>query len=104
MGRKPLGKKAMTTAQVQARYRARLKKEHRALKARANRLDRRSRRQRWADAVAELQELQREYSEWLMTLPDNLQGSRTAMLLQEIEALDLDTIAEIELPQGFGRD
>jgi hypothetical protein len=103
-GRKPLGKKAMTPAEHQARYRARLKKEQKSLKARVNKLDRRSRPQRWADAVDELKALQQEYSEWLMMLPDSLQGSRTAEMLQEIEALDLDSIAEIELPQGFGRD
>ena len=50
--------------------------------------------------MEELKELQAEYSEWLANLPDNLQDSRTAGLLQEIEALDLSELEMIELPQG----
>ena len=64
----------------------------------------RFRPQRWADAVDELRTLQEEYNEWLEMLPDNLRDGRTAEMLQEIGNLDLESIAEIELPQGFGRD
>lgn len=110
-GRKPIGKQAMTGAQHQARYRARLKqkqaelkKEHRALRIQANKLDRRNRPQRWADAVQELMDLQAEYQEWLDNLPDTLQDSPTAMALRAVTELDLSELEMIELPQGFGRD
>jgi hypothetical protein len=110
-GRKPIGEQAMTPAQYQARYRARLKKreaeqrrEQRTLRAQLNKLDRRSRPQRWADAVQELIGLQAEYQEWLDNLPDGLEDSATAMALQAVADLDLSELETIELPQGFGRD
>jgi hypothetical protein len=37
-------------------------------------------------------------------LPDNLQESVTAQALQAIDELDLDELAAIEPPRGFGRD
>jgi hypothetical protein len=37
-------------------------------------------------------------------LPDNLQESATAQALQAIDELDLDELAAIEPPRGFGRD
>ena len=52
--------------------------------------DRRSRPQRWRDAVAELVALQAD--------------GATAQALQAIVVLDLDDIAAVEPPRGFGRD
>jgi hypothetical protein len=52
--------------------------------------DRRSRPQRWRDAVAELVALQAD--------------GATAQALQAIVELDLDDIAAVEPPRGFGRD
>ena len=66
--------------------------------------DRRSRPQRWRDAVAELVALQAEYAAWQAALPDSLQGSATAEILQEIVDLDLDAITDIHPPRGYGRD
>ena len=40
--------------------------------------DRRSRPQRWRDAVQTLMDLQAEYQEWLDSLPDSLQESPVA--------------------------
>jgi hypothetical protein len=37
-------------------------------------------------------------------LPDNLQEGATAQALQAIDDLDLDELAAIEPPRGFGRD
>jgi hypothetical protein len=37
-------------------------------------------------------------------LPDNLRESATAQALQAIDDLDLDELAAIEPPRGFGRD
>ncbi len=66
--------------------------------------DRRSRPQRWRDAVAELLALQAEYAEWLAALHDSLRDSTTAEALQAITDLDLDTLADIAPPKGYGRD
>jgi hypothetical protein len=65
--------------------------------------DRRSRPQRWAEAVATLRELQEEYQAWLENLPESLQATPLAEKLEEVCALDLDQL-DIDLPRGFGRD
>ena len=65
--------------------------------------DRRSRPQRWRDAVAELAELQGDYQAWLDALPPSLADSATADALRAICDLDL-SVLEIEPPRGFGRD
>ena len=66
--------------------------------------DRRSRAQRWRDAVAELLAVQGECDAWLQALPDSLQESATAAALQSICDLDLGDLEAIEPPRGFGRD
>jgi len=60
--------------------------------------------QRWHDAFAELLTLQSAYAAWLEALPDALQGTATADALQAIVELDLETLAAIEPPRGYGRD
>jgi len=103
MPRKPIGERPMTDAERQARSRA----------VRAANLppirtprpaDRRSRAQRWRDAVAELNALQAQYAAWLDALPANLHDSATADALQAICDLDLAELQAIDLPRGFGRD
>ncbi|MDQ2765050.1 MAG: hypothetical protein M3Y22_16685 [Pseudomonadota bacterium] len=93
----------MTDAERQARCRA-----ERAAGKPANRArhpaDRRSRAQRWRDAVAELTNLQEHYSGWLDALPDNLHGTATAEVLQAICDVELADLQAIEPPRGFGRD
>jgi hypothetical protein len=97
---------AMTNAERQARYRAR-KSERDGLVLRfvhyRKPKDRRSRAQRWRDAVAELVELQAGYQDWFDNLPATLAESATADALREICRLDLSEL-EIEPPRGFGRD
>jgi hypothetical protein len=66
--------------------------------------DRRSRPQRWLDAVAVLLALQAEYTAWLDALPDGLRQSPTAQALQEIVELDLTALADIQPPRGYGRN
>ena len=44
--------------------------------------DRRSKAQRWSDAVQELVDLQAEYQAWLDSLPENLQSSAVAEQLE----------------------
>jgi len=106
-GRKPDGDQAMTNAERQARYRAR----HAAVCAKASMtprpkrpIDRRSRPQRWRTAVAELLTLQAEYADWLAALPESLHESPTAQALEAIIDLELDTLADIDPPRGYGRD
>ena len=101
-GRKPHGEQPLTGAQRQARYRRR----HPATPVIRYRrpIDRRSRPQRWRDAVDELLALQAEYIQWLDALPEATLDSPTGQALQAIIDLDLNEIAGVEPPRGFGRD
>ena len=66
-----------------------------------------SRPMRLAAAVASLSKLQDEYQQWLDGLPEFQEGSEQETKLTEaIELLEqaLDTLSEIQLPKGFGRD
>ena len=103
MPRKSIGEKAMTDAERQARYRAARATGAPVIRTRRPG-DRRSRVQRWHDAVAELTALQAQYAAWLDALPANLQDGTVAEALQRICDLDLDELQAIEPPRGFGRD
>jgi hypothetical protein len=104
-GRKPEGEQALTNAERQARYRARHMASASPGATRQRRsADRRSRPQRWRDAVCELLSLQTAYANWLAALPDSLHGSATAEALEAIVELDLSDLAGVELPRGYGRD
>ena len=104
-GRLPAGDRALSDAERQARYRARRQAEQASPLIRYRRpADRRARPQRWRDAVTELLALQAEYAAWRDALPDSLRDSATAEALQAILELDLDVLADIEPPRGFGRD
>ena len=59
---------------------------------------------RWHAAVAELLTLQDEYAAWLDALPDATRDGATGEALRAIADLDLNEIAAIEPPRGFGRD
>ena len=101
-GRKPQGDQPLTGAERQARYRAR---HARAPIVRYRRpADRRSRAQRWCDAVAELVALHGEYTAWFEALPGALRDGATGEALQAIVDLDFDDLVAIEPPRGFGRD
>jgi hypothetical protein len=104
-GRKPEGKEVLSNAERQARYRARQQAPQPfAAISRRSSTDRRSRSRRWHDTVAELLVLQTEYAAWCDALPDSLRHSATADALQEIVDLDLDALASIQPPRGYGRD
>lgn len=104
-GRKPEAEHTLTNAERQARYRAsRQAPQASAVTHRRAPADRRSRPQRWSDAVAELIVLQAEYAAWSDALPENMRHSATADALQDIIDLDLDTLATIKPPRGYGRD
>jgi hypothetical protein len=112
-GRKPDGDHTMSNAERQARYRARHSTALSAapIAARAHlpanpriKSASRSRPERWRAAVAELLSLQAEYAAWLTALPESLQDSPTAEALEIIVDLDLASLADIDLPRGYGRD
>ncbi len=102
-GRKPQGETPLTNAERQALYRARQHQPSAPSRARPK-IDRRGRPQRWHDAVAELLTLQAGYAAWLEALPDTLRDTATAEALQIIVDLDLETLASVEPPRGYGRD
>lgn len=102
-GPKPLLGTAMTPAERQARYRA--SHEQGSPKVRYRQpADRRSRPQRWREAVAELLAMQSDYQAWLDALPENLADGTTADALRVICDLDLSELATVVPPMGFGRD
>jgi len=103
MSRHPLGDRAMTDAERQARHRAARAAGVPAIRIRRP-ADRRSRARRWQDSVATLVALQADYAAWLESLPANLQDSTTAEALQAVVDLDLDELVAIQPPRGFGRD
>lgn len=105
-GPKPQGAQALTPAERQARYRAAQAAQSPAavVKVRYKKpADRRTKPQRWQDAVAELIELQAGYQEWLDALPESLADTPTANALRTVCELDLSQL-EVDLPRGFGRD
>ena len=104
-GRNPDGDHALSNAERQARYRARCATSPPKAATRPRRpTDRRSRPKRWRDAVAELLTLQAEYTAWSDALPESLREGTMAQTLQDIVDLDLDTLAAITPPRGYGRD
>ena len=103
MPRKSIGDRPMTAAERQARHRAASMAGAAIIRVR-RRADHRSRARRWLDVVAELTELQAQYTAWLEALPENVQDSATAVALQAICDLDLADLQAIDPPRGFGRD
>jgi hypothetical protein len=103
MPRRTLGGKPMTNAERQARYRTARAAARPVIHYRRA-VDRRSRAQRWRDAVAELVTLQAEYAQWFEALPEPLHNSATGEALQAIVDLDLDDLLAIDPPRGYGRD
>jgi hypothetical protein len=103
MPRPSVNEEPMTGAERQARYRA--ARTAGALVVRTRRpADRRSRIQRWNDAIAAAVALQAEYASWLDALPDNQHDSALADALRAIVDLDLSELRAVEPPRGFGRD
>jgi len=103
MSRPRIGAAPMSAAERQARHRARLRQQ--VPRPPASPTTRPAPRPtRWAVAVTALLDLQEEYRAWLDRLPESLEGSRTAEKLQAIAEIDLDELAAIDPPRGYGRD
>ena len=94
---------ALTNAEKQRRYRARLRQGARPVRYRRPQ-ERRSNPQRWREAVATLEQLQEHYREWHEKLPESLHGTALGAKLEAITELELDELQAIEPPLGFGRD
>jgi len=103
-GREPEGQIALTNAERQARYRARRPVPQPPVIIKPPRPQRRSRTKRWNDALAEMIAVQAECAAWFDALPESLRDNATAVALQEMIDLDLDAIAAIQPPLGYGRD
>ena len=102
-GPKPRGERALTGAERSKAYRERKAAAAQLVVRYRRPKDRRSRPQRWHDAVAELMTLQSEYQSWLDSLPASLADTPLADALRAICTFDL-SVLELELPRGFGRD
>jgi len=48
--------------------------------------------------------VQEEYRNWLDNLPPNLESPALADKLQTIVELDLEELAAVDPPRGYGRD
>jgi hypothetical protein len=104
-GHRPEGSGALSNAERQARYRARrLALEPPLTTKRPQVVARRSRTKRWNDALAELIAVQAECAAWFEALPESLRDSATATALEDMIDLDLDAIAAVQPPLGYGRD
>ena len=103
-GREPQGQTALSNAGRQARYRARRQTEQPAVVVKQPRPSRQSRGKRWDDALAVMMTVQAGCAAWFGVLPESLRDSATAEALQEIVDLDLDAIAAVRPPLGYGRD
>ena len=68
--------------------------------------DRRSRPERWADAVQTWRTLLDQFQEWRDNLPSSLEDSATAEALDVVLELrgHVEDLQAVQLPKGFGRD
>jgi len=103
-GRDPEGETALTNAERQARYRARRLVEQPPAIIKYPRPSRQSRGKRWDNALAVMMTVQAECAAWFEVLPERLRDSATTEALQEIVDLDLESIAAVRPPLGYGRD
>lgn len=103
-GRQPQGETALSNAERQARWRARRQAQRAPAITQQPRPARRSRAQRWNDALAEMFAVQAECAAWFEALPESLRDSATAAALEAMIELDLDAMAAVQPPRGYGRD
>lgn len=103
-GRHPEGQAALTNAERQARYCERRQVSRPPLTIKSPRPARRGRPKRWNDAQAEMLSVQAECAAWFEAMPEALRDSATAAVLQDMIEPDLDAIAAVQPPLGYGRD
>ena len=112
-GPPPRGDRAATPAERSAAYRARRKVTAAAAPTKPpvvvryrRPADRRSRPERWADAVQTLADMLDQFQEWRDNMPASLEDSPTAEALDVVLELrcHVEDLQAVELPKGFGRD
>jgi hypothetical protein len=112
-GPKPRGDRTATPAERSAAYRARRKVTAAAAPTKPpvvvryrRPADRRSRPERWADAVQTLADMLDQFQEWRDNLPSGLEDGATAEALDVVLELrgHVEDLQAVELPKGFGRD
>jgi hypothetical protein len=112
-GPPPRGDRAATPAERSAAYRARRKVIAAAAPAKPpvvvryrRAADRRSRPERWADAVQTLADMLNQFQEWRDNLPASLEDSPTAEALDAVLELrgHAEDLQAVQLPKGFARD
>jgi hypothetical protein len=101
-GREPEGQIALTNAERQARFRAR--QQQPSIVVKQPRPARRSRAKRWNGALREMFVVQAECAAWFEALPESLRDTATAAALEAMIELDLEAIAAVQPPIGYGRD
>ena len=96
---------AQSDAERSRRYRERRNAGERPVRYRRP-ADRRTRPQKWAEAVQTLAELLDDYEQWRDSLPPSLAESATAERINDVLELRelVDQLQAAELPRGFGRD
>lgn len=97
---------ALTSAERQRAYISRLKAGIPTPPRRRKAIDRRSKPQRWGDAVGELLSLLDDYQTARDNTPDSLAESVYVEKLDAILELRelVEMLADADLPKGFGRD
>ena len=112
-GPRPRGDRAATPAERSAAYRARRKVTVAAAPTKPpvvvryrRPADRRSRPERWADAVQTLVDMLDRFQTWRDNLPSSLADSPTAEALDAVLELrgHVEDLQAVQLPKGFGRD
>ena len=111
-GPPPRGDRAATPAERSAAYRARRKVTAAAAPTKPvvvqyrRPADRRSRPERWADAVQTLADMLDRFQTWRDNLPSSLADSPTAEALDAVLELrgHVEDLQAVDLPRGFGRD
>lgn len=98
---------ALSNAERQRRFRAR-RKANQPVRCYRRPKNQPSRPTQWREAVQTLARLCQEYAEWRDALPEALRNSPTGETLEDfcalVETVDWDSLADIDLPRGFGRD
>jgi hypothetical protein len=96
----------MTSAERQRAYINRLKAGMPPAPKARKPIDRRTKPQRWDDAVAELLSLLDGYQDARDNLPDSLADTAYVEKLDAMLELRelVETLADADLPKGFGRD
>ena len=111
-GPPPRGDRAAAPAERSAAYRARRKVTAAAAPTKPvvvryrRPADRRSRPERWADAVQTLVDMLDRFQTWRDNLPSSLADSPTAEALDAVLELrgHVEDLQAVQLPKGFGRD